>query len=504
MFKFSANDIKSDYKTIKNLAFKAYSKGKLEKSLEFVKIAANLAYYFNFIYTDKDLEDLLKRISGQILDQKVPVKTVRNRIVFYDFFGLDNRGLTQQYIRAFISWDIEFLYILENYEPKNSKNIINELEDYSKATILILDKSLSTIEKIRLSHSKIIEYEPEKAFLHLSPWNVAGVTLWNALDKIERYQVNLTDHAFWLGVDCIDYSIEFRNYGYTVSYQKRGIPKEKILIQPYYPITECDQFKGFPEDVIENNSVLIFTGGAFYKMYGENNKFFEIIKTILDDNPVAKILVAGNGDDEPIKRFIKKNKYFSRLILIGNRSDINYVFQNCDIYLSTFPFTGGLMAQYAAFNGKPILSYTSREIPFNNLEDIFQHDGNVKITYESVDELRQECKKLIEDRLYRIEKGRVLKQLLIDEKTFNNNLHQLITGNRSTSMIVSSIKINYEKFANLYLELENYYIFSYRHLILSNFKINSIYLFPKVVLNSINSKFFSIFINRIIRLLKPN
>ena len=45
-------------------------------------------------------------------------------------------------------------------------------------------------------------------------------------------------------------------------------------------------------------------------------------------------------------------------------------FQNCDLFLSTYPTSGGLMCQYAAKYGKPILAYRDKSDMENAVEEM--------------------------------------------------------------------------------------------------------------------------------------
>lgn len=69
-------------------------------------------YSFNIIYTDDDMENMLSEI-GEILLKP------NNKVIFYDYLVIDNRGLTQQYITALIELGYEILLI--TYEQKNMK-----------------------------------------------------------------------------------------------------------------------------------------------------------------------------------------------------------------------------------------------------------------------------------------------------------------------------------------------------------------------------------------------
>jgi hypothetical protein len=483
----STQEIQNIFEKIKLLALKEFKNKNYERSLEYVEAAANVAYTFNWKYSDVILEDLLVDISGSIIAERPLFIPIQGRIVFYDVFALDNRGLTQQYLRALISWGIDLLFIFEGEDLSHSKQIISEIKAYSKAELFIVDKSLTKTEKIKSISSKIIDFKPEKAFLHLYPSSVVAVTVWNSLKEVIRYQINLSDHAFWLGTKCINYSLEFRNYGCTVSYEKRNLSEDKLLIQPYYPIMQCESFIGFPQH-ISDDAIKIFTGGSYYKMYGKSDFFFKLLKILIELNSKVVILLAGNGDDAPIKKFISANKYERRLLLLGSRADITHVFENCDIYLSTYPFTGGLMGQYAASLAKPILSYSSNDIPFNFLEGIVKWNttADYKITHTTLDSFEAEALKMIESKSYREKKGNENKKHIITEKEFSEHLRKLVTLNRMDTPFVKE-DIDYKVFSDLYIENENKYLKQFNYLIVSQFKFQSLLLFPKQALSFIFS-----------------
>lgn len=475
--------IQAIYIKIKNIAKKEFENKNYELSLKQVETAAELAYMFNWIYTDEELENNLSNISIAILgEMKKPFIPITGRVVFYDVFALDNRGLTQQYLRAFISWGVEILFIFEGKNLVYSKKIIEELSFYSKAELFVVDTSLSRVKKIEDIYKKIIEFKPEKAFLHLHPASAVAVTVWSSLKEVTRYQINLTDHAFWLGAKCIDYSLEFRDYGCTVSSERRGLAENMLLLQPYYPILDCKPFIGFPLQ-IPSDAIKIFTGGAYYKMYGKSDMFFKLLSSLICLNPKVIILLAGNGDDKPLKDFINKNNFHNKLFLLGSRPDITYVFENIDIYLSTFPITGGLMGQFAATLAKPILSYSSEDIPNNFLEGFINWNRNsdYKLTHTDIDSFMNDALKLIESKTYREEKGQEIKRHIITEREFSINLKQLVTSNKVEKPI-KKVSINYDVLFKLYLENENYYLKKIHFFIVSRFKIKAIFLFPKNVI----------------------
>lgn len=485
MNKVTIQEIQHVFDKIKSLAEKEFENKNYELSLKYIEAAADVAYSFNWKYTDEVLENLLTAISSAIITEKPAFIPIQRRIVFYDVFALDNRGLTQQYLRALISWGVELLFIFEGNDLSHSKQIISEIQSYSKAELFVVDASLTKVEKIESVYNKIIDFKPEKAFLHLFPSSVVAVSIWNALQEVTRYQINLTDHAFWLGTKCIDYCLEFRDYGCTVSYEKRNLSEDKLLIQPYYPIMECKPFLGFPSQ-IPDDAIKIFTGGSYYKMYGKSDLFFKLLKNLIELNSKVVILLAGNGDDAPIKQFISDNKYERRLFLLGSRPDITHVFENCDIYLSTYPVTGGLMGQYAASLAKPILSYTSEDIPCNFSEGFINWNTNsdFKITHATLDSFKAEALKMIESKSYREEKGNENKKHIITENEFSEHLKKIVTSHRMERLFVKEV-IDYEVFSNLYVDSENKYLKQFHFFIVSRFRLQSMFLFPKNVISFI-------------------
>lgn len=477
--KFNKKYIIDSYITSKKKALNAFKKTQYEKSLNFIKISAQIANNFNWVYIDDDLEKRLNNISKALLKPCIDYKPLDdNRIVFFDSFSWDNKGLTQQYLRAFMSIGIKFLYLTESSKTNiNSKYIFEELKKYDKADIVEIPQNIKRTEQIKLIYDNILSYKANKLFMHLSPSAVSAITAFYSLPKeIAKYQINLTDHAFWLGSNCLDYTLEFRPRGCTISKEKRGLKENQVLLQSMYPIINESAFEGFPEEYTKGK-VVIFSGGAFYKVSGDSGEFFNLVKRILDDNHNAVFLFAGIGDSFLIERFIKKNRFENRFILIGNRSDINEVFKHCDIYMGTYPEGGGLMSQYAAMNGKPILNYMT-ESGGIEVEEIVCQNKNCNITFTDKEKFLEEAKKLINDLNYRKKRGEEINFGLTTKEQFNKNLLQNILSNKNQRQY-QDVKINYEKIFDQNIENQNT-LQSYKSFIIKNYKIHTVILFPKI------------------------
>lgn len=427
--KLTEKYIRKLFVKLKQKAEKALNKRQFNRCLCYLKAAAYTAYTFYLGFKDDELEKMLKQLSSHIRKREKKLETITNRCVFYDSFSLDNKGLTQQYIRAIMNARWKLLYLMEqNIDNPNARNIINEIRQYNNATIISIPNNLKSLERIQFIYDSIISFNPSKLFMHLSPSAVYAVTAFYALpESIKRYQINLTDHTFWIGTGCIDFSFEFRAYGAILSIFQRKISRENIFLLPYHPISKDSIFKGFPLNC--NDKVVILSGGAYYKIVDEKKTFFKLLKIILDNNSQAVIVFVGAGDNLIFADFIKNNCYEDRIHLIGHRSDINEVFKHCDIYLNTYPFSGGLMCQYAANNAKPILSFCSNNKSM--VEEFVCQKNFESISTFDLNSFANEAKKLIDDSKYRETKGRRMKDCILSENEFNKLFFKSIIENRN-------------------------------------------------------------------------
>ena len=267
----------------------------------------------------------------------------------------------------------------------------------------------------------ILRERPKYFFLYSTPNDVVGTVIMYKYDGlVTRYQINLTDHAFWLGAKCIDRCIEFRDYGAKVSNKYRGISKEKIVKLPFYPEMHHERpFQGFPFDVRENMKVF-FSGGALYKTLGGNGKYYQIIEKILSRHTDTIFWYAGSGNDAELKKII--DKFPGRAFFTPERSDLFQVLKHSRFYLSTYPICGGLMYQYAASSGRvPVTLY------FDECTDGFLiNQDKIGVEYHTVDALYEEVDRLLDDDNYFREREQQMYNCVMTETEFDRKLELII------------------------------------------------------------------------------
>lgn len=388
-----------------------------DKCLRFIKAASHTAYNFYLGYRDNEIEGLLKTLSHHVQVAHSSTASDDNSCVFYDSFSIDNGGLVQQYIAAIIHAGYEITFITERESfCEQGGAIYSQLVQYNKTRIIEIPKSYAGMRRVQFIYDTIVGSKAKKLFIHSSPSAVcANVAFYALPENIIKYKINLTDHTFWIGSGCVDYSLEFRSYGCYLSSEYRGISSDRIFHMPFYPIMSSAPFKGFPKEA--EGKVILFAGGAYYKIYDNEDTFFKIAKAILDGND-SVLLFAGTGNMDTLNDKIKQYQLTGRFIPIGQRDDIVEVFKRCDIFINTYPFGGGLMSQYAAQCCKPILDYCAGTTA--SVEQFVCQREKMVISDSSIDDVRRKAIKLITDKEYRISYAKQIQKCAISPSEFND------------------------------------------------------------------------------------
>ena len=399
--------------------------------LALVSTTASIIYESNLYYFDEDLENAIALVAKKLKLTPENYNANEDVILYYDGFGLNNRGLVQIYLEALcsISDKKHLLYVA----PKRMRDKIPDIK-------VILDKAgaeafffegrdyLTDITEL----NRLVEVKhPGHFFFYSTPGDVVGTVILNAYEgKLRRYQINLTDHTFWLGAKPIDVCIEFRDYGANISHEYRKIPKEKIVKIPYYPIVRDVPFQGYPFPKRDDQKV-VFSGGSLYKTNGGEGKYYKIVEYILANHPDVIFWYAGtygSGDSTQLEALIKR--YPNRVFWTREREDLFQVLKHCDLYLSTYSITGGLMTQYAARAGIPLVTLTYED---TSSRELLLNEAELGINFFDIDNLTAEIDRLLMDAKYAAKRGESLKNALISPDSFNREIEKLINGSNSSN-----------------------------------------------------------------------
>ena len=411
-------------KKLKRLIISSISKGKYEVAFNSLETVARILYDFNQVYTDSDVERELLDISSfyklQYKHNLDIYKKKDNVILFYDGFGLDIRGVAKMYLNALIKNGYKVVYVI----PKGSQGKMPETEKLTENCDVqweTVNEKSSYGERINSLINIVLKYSPKSMFFYTTPWDVVGYEGFAVFENIiTRYLIDLTDHAYWVGVGCNDYFCGSREMSASNQFYGRGIKKNKcIKLGVNLVVDKVSDHTGLPFDVIKEK--YIFSGGALYKTLGDENLYFyKIINHIIKNNHDIKFLYAGSGDTTEIDKLCKL--YPSQVYLIPERQDFYYLIENSIFYLNTYPMFGGMMMKYSANAGKIPITLKHD----NDSDGLLLNQKDAKIEYETYEELINDIDKLLANESYLKARETLLKNTIITEERFVNNIHSLI------------------------------------------------------------------------------
>ena len=456
----------------KDKANSLLKKGKYNLAIDSAKVSCELAKRYNLSFADDALEKFAHELSANTLDI---TKDHYNgeRIVFYDNIAVDNITLTQQYIRALINFDVEFLFLTaRNLQSARSQKILAELINAPKTTIKMPDRKYTSTELMHFYKSSICDYKPSMALIHTQATDVEGVSLFHSFPHIKKYYIEMADHNFWLGTQMLDYCISFRSFGQNIAEKYRGISKEKIRIQPYYPIVDNGMpFAGFPPNTYIKNTVKILSGGRVSKIYDQNDTYLNFIKEILINHPnvmfyfIGSSQGASSGPVGYIHNFIKKNGLENQFHILSFRKDLIEIMKKMDIYIGTFPIGGGLMTQIAAYCNLPIVQYAMPGLSSSLIEFLSNGRDLPKVVFnDDLTGFMQEVNRLVEDESWRKTKGDALHNALLSSDMFNEQLKALIY-NDSVLYNPEYYDIDVSNIMIKAIEAENLYMHQYQQIL---------------------------------------
>ena len=429
---------------IKKKINKELQKENFYDALALISTCASLLYTTDLYYTDDDLENWLNLISKKVIEMSRYYPTDKEVAIFYDGFGFNSRGLAQIYVAALSKYK-KVIYITKESRKNDIPDILDILDKNDGQAFFLLDAELK--EKIYQLREIIEVVRPGHFLFYGMPDDIVAITVMNAYQgKMTRYQVNLTDHAFWLGSKAIDVCIEFREYGACISSEYRNIPKEKIVMIPFYPVIDYEQkFQGYPFAFDAQKQKLIFSGGSLYKTLGGNNLYYQIVDSVLGNHPEIIFWYAGSGKHWEIDKL--KRKYPGRVYLTPERADLYQVLRHCDFYLSTYPICGGLMFQYAAAAGKIPVT-----LKYDAVSDGFLlRQNELQIEWNSVGEIKAEIESILADEGYRKKKEEQLIESVPSQAQFNEHMRLLFSDKKSLPQIHYD-HIDTVKFRSEYLD----------------------------------------------------
>lgn len=401
------------------------------KAIQYLRFLAMGYYQTNDRLADDQMEEITEQISRDILGETTVTGSNPKTVVFYDGFGHIDFVLGKIYIDALDQLGYQTTWVIHINAP-SLEAIRKYCEVKNSVTLRIIPKS-PILERMRHLQDLIRELAPRHLFFHGTPWDICGLSVFSTVTgDTTRYLIDLTDHAFWLGKCAADCFIAFRNVGYQVETQLRGIAPEKIMILPYYPNQRKQYpYAGLPFDEAQHK--FIFSGGNPYKLEGDDT-YREMVEYILSHYPEIKFVYAGvatrQEQPHPLLAYLE-NKYPGQFFHVDVRQDLDEVLQRAKLYLGTYPVLGGLMTQYAVQNRCIPLCLSSKEGPIMDPKTLVLRPEDVQFVFHRKEDLLAELDRLLTDEQHYREMRDSLVGQVITPEEFAEELGQVMTEHRT-------------------------------------------------------------------------
>lgn len=412
--------IRDTYKKLKGKADYYFDKGKTQKGLLYTHLAAYTNYTFWLSYSDKDIEDLVKKAGKSIQKKEFDTKGLScGRCVMLDSLARYRGGLTVQYVNAIVSAGWKLLYISgQELQAPHHIELYNYLSLQKGVEILEIPRKLCGAKRLQFVYDSILNYGASKVYLHCTTTDILFPAVSYSLPScIQKFYIDMADHGFRVGLKSCDFAFEFRNLGCSIVKQAMDFPEDKILMLPFYPVLDNIPFKGLPSQC--NGKIKILSGGIFWKIVDDEDTFFRLCKKLLEQAPNSIILFPGSGDPTFVINKIKEYCMEDRFLLLGWRDDISEVFRNADIFLNTYPHGGATMSQYAAHAKVPILSYQPENLCPNPVENFVCQVKQTEVSSIGETLFLNEAHRLITNEDYRKEKAEKVFSCILNKDLFN-------------------------------------------------------------------------------------
>ncbi|HYR43803.1 MAG TPA: glycosyltransferase family 4 protein, partial [Terriglobia bacterium] len=116
---------------------------------------------------------------------------------------------------------------------------------------------------------------------------------------------------------------------------------------------------------IDSAQTVSGTFGSLYKV--SDVTYLQALAQILKRFPAHFHIFAGSGDNIPIKEFFLRQGLSSRILFLGHMPDVAPLFDSIDVYLNSFPHSGGQSVLEPMASAKPVVIRRYAEVTHQNV-----------------------------------------------------------------------------------------------------------------------------------------
>jgi hypothetical protein len=172
------------------------------------------------------------------------------------------------------------------------------------------------------------------------------------------YQLGL---PFW-GLQNLDAVFQ----GWEIQPERLGFERQKCHLVPAPKFTRSTRTEVHPERVCRERQRFPASEqviGFYGRLVKVTPALCEIIRRVLLQNPGVIAVLGGTGNAAPITDFIRRNQLSERAFVVNEFVDGHVWGHLIDVFLDTFPLTGGYSCREVMFKGTPIVHMRSDEMP---------------------------------------------------------------------------------------------------------------------------------------------
>ncbi len=211
----------------------------------------------------------------------------------------------------------------------------------------------------RAARLREVAADVDQVVLHVSPYDVLpAIAFASWPDRPPIIYVNHLDLLFWVGVSIADVVVSIDARGARHAIERRGVQPQRSLVLPI-PVTvpagspsreSARAALRIPPDAV----LLLSIGGPHkYAAEGDEPHLLDVVGPVLVGAPSAHLLVAG---PEPHgKWLVAARETGGRVRALGSQLAIDQLYAAADIYLDSYPASGGTTVLEAALYGLPML-----------------------------------------------------------------------------------------------------------------------------------------------------
>ena len=278
--------------------------------------------------------------------------------------------------------------LLTDYDRKKffvtAWNLSRETDDFTKKILYNVDEYFDISELSFEESAQMIRDADTDILIDLGGHTEGGTTLQIASYRPARVQMSGIGYFDSTGLDAIDYFIgdEFLT------------AHDEIFSEKIFLLQNAFSFKPNERMILEKNNRRAiphknFTFGSLNNFMKLSDNYLNAVKIILEAIPSAKIIFR---DTTPLKSrqdaLIERLKAFGIKNFEVRRGDNNFFsdYDEIDLILDSFPYSGGMMTALALYMGVPVLNLCGKMPHTRTGADILKISCAEELIVEKIDD----------------------------------------------------------------------------------------------------------------------